>query len=120
MNATAIILLIGVCGFWVAGAALVMILSRFRRTLDALETTMHNINTELQSLSPVLSGTMQQLEVTGRHIGRTASEVETLVHGVNSRGLAPAAAGAVNYLPLALGLFRLLKPLFSGRKGRGA
>jgi hypothetical protein len=118
MNATAIILLIGVCGFWLAVAVLVIMLSRFRRTLEAMEATMHNINTEMQTLSPVLSGTMQQLEVTGRHIGRTAGEVETLVRGVNSRGLAPAAAGAVNYLPLALGMFRLLKPLFSGRKGR--
>lgn len=118
MNATAIVLLIGVCGFWLAVAVMVIMLARFRKTLETLETTMNNIDTELRSLSPVLSGTMQQLEITGRNIGRTAGEVETLVHGVNSRGLAPAAAGAVNYLPLALGLFRLLKPLFSGRKGR--
>jgi len=118
MNATAIILLIGVCGFWLAGILLVVLLARLRKTVEVLEATMQNVNIQLQSLSPVLSGTMQQLEVTGRHISRTAGEVETLVHGINSSGMTPVAAGAVNYLPLAFGLFRLLKPLFSGRKGR--
>lgn len=119
MNSTAIILLIGVCSFWAVAGVIFAILIRFRRTLEALETTLHNVNLELRTLSPVLAGTMEQLEVTGKHIGRTASEVETLVHGVNSRGLTPAVAGVVNYLPLALGVFRLVKPMFSERRNKG-
>ncbi len=119
MNATAVILLIGVCSFWAAAGIIFAMLVRFRKTLEALETTLQNVNIELRTLSPVLSGTMEQLEVTGKHIGRTAAEVETLVHGVNSRGLTPAVAGVVNYLPLALGIFRFIKPMIAERRNRG-
>jgi adenylosuccinate lyase len=118
MNATAIILLVGVCVFVGAAGVIVAVLSRFRKTLEALESTLQKINTELGTLSPALAGTMQQLELTGRDIGRTASEVETLVHGVNSHALTPAAAGVVNYLPLALGAFKVVKEIFARRKGR--
>lgn len=119
MNATAIILLIGVCAFVGAAGVIVTVLSRFRKTLEALEVTLQRINTELGTLSPALAGTIQQLELTGRDIGRTASEVSTLVHGVNSHALTPAASGVVNYLPLALGAFRVVKEIFTRRKGRG-
>ncbi len=118
MNATAIILLIGVCAFVGTVGVMLVMLSRFRKTLEALEKTLDNVNSELVTLSPALAGTMQQLELTGREIGRTASEVETLVHGVNNHALTPVAAGVVNYLPLALGAFRVVKAVFSRRGGR--
>lgn len=118
MSATAIILLIGVCAFVGAAVIVVVMLSRFRKTLEALETTLQRINTELGALSPALAGTIQQLEMTGRDIGRTASEVETLVHGVNSHALTPAASGFVNYLPLALGVFKVVKTVFARKGGR--
>lgn len=117
MNATAIILLIGVCAFTGAFGVFLVMLSRFRKTLETLESTLQLINTELGTLSPALAGTMQQLELTGRDIGRTASEVSTLVHGVNSHAMTPAAAGMVSYLPLALGVFRAVKALLSRRGG---
>lgn len=120
MNATAIILLVGVCAFVGAVGVMLVMLSRFRKTLEALETTLQMINTELGTLSPVLAGTMQQLELTGRDIGRTASEVSTLVHGVNSHALAPAAAGMINYLPIALGVFKAVKAVFARKGGREA
>ncbi len=118
MNATAIILLVGVCAFVGALGVMLVMLARFRKTLEALEGTLQKINTELGTLSPALAGTMQQLELTGRDIGRTASEVETLVHGVNSHALTPAAAGVVSYLPLALGVFRVVKSVLARRGGR--
>lgn len=118
MNTTAIILLIGVCAFVAAVAIMIVMLSRFRKTLEALEATLQRINTELGTLSPALAGTIQQLELTGRDIGRTASEVSTLVHGVNSHTLTPAVAGVVSYLPLALGVFKAVKTVFSRRRGR--
>ncbi len=119
MNATAIILLIGVCSFWAASGIIFVMLLRFRQTLEALEETMQNVNKELRIISPSIAGTMQQLEITGRNIGRTASEVETLVHGVNNQGLAPAAAGVINYLPLAIGVFRHVRNLLAERRSRG-
>ncbi len=118
MNATAIILLVGVCAFVGTVGVMVVILSRFRKTLEALEKTLDNVNSELATLSPVLEGAMQQLELTGRSIGKTASEVGTLVHGVNSNALTPVAAGLVNYLPLALGVFNVVKAVFARRRGR--
>jgi fructose-specific phosphotransferase system IIC component len=118
MSATAIILLIGVCSFMVTVGIMVVMLSRFRKTLEALEQTLGNINTELGTLSPVLEGAMQQLELTGREVGKTASEVKTLVHGVNSHALTPVAAGVVNYIPLALGVFRVVKTVFARKGGR--
>ena len=118
MNATAIILLIGVCSFWALFGVFVMILKRARKTLETLENTLQGIDGELRTLSPTLAGTMRQLEQTGQNIGKTAGEVETLVHGVNSRGVSPTAAGIINYLPLALTAFRLIKPVFQDRKNR--
>jgi hypothetical protein len=118
MNATAIILLIGVCAFVGTVGVAVVMLTRFRKTLEALEKTLGNVNTELGTLSPVLEGAMQQLELTGREIGKTASEVKTLVHGVNSHALTPVASEVVNYLPLALGVFKVVKEIFARRKGR--
>gem|GEM_PF-5547511 len=36
----------------------------------------------------------------------------------NSNALTPVAAGLVNYLPLALGVFNVVKAVFARRRGR--
>lgn len=118
MSPTAIILLIGVCSFWAGFGVFVMLFLRMRKTLGVLEETLRSVDAELQALSPAISGTMRQLERTGRNVDKTASEVETLVHGVNTRAISPAVAGVASYLPLALSVYKMLKPVFSHRRNR--
>lgn len=116
MNATSIILLVGLVSFWGAIGLMVISMIRFRKTLEALEATLTRVQNDLTELSPALAETLQEVEKTGQEVGQTAAEVRVLAKRVN-RGPAPDIfSGVVGYLPAAVGVFRLVKPLFTRRK----
>lgn len=116
MNATSIILLVGLVSFWGFIGLLVSYLLRFRRTLDSLEETLGRVRSDLAEITPRLSDTLLEMEKTGQEVGQTASELRVLTGRINS-GTTPAViGGAVTYLPAAVGVLKLLGPLFRKRK----
>ena len=118
MDATSIILLIGLVSFWGAIGIAAGFLFRFRKTLDAVEASLAQVQSDLAELTPALASAMQEVEKTGQEVGQTAAEVRVLTRRVNA-GSAPAViGGAVSYLPAAIGVFNMIKPLFSRRRKR--
>ncbi len=116
MNATSIILLVGLISFWGAIGLMVIAMIRFRKTLDTLEATLTRVQNDLAELSPALSDTLHEVEKTGQEVGQTAAEVRYLAKRVNGGPAPDALRGVVGYLPAAIGIFRLVKPLFHRRK----
>lgn len=112
MNATAIILLVGVVSFWTAAVVMGMFLLRFRKTLETLENTLNDVRTDLNELTPAVSGTLREVEKTGQEVGQTAAEVRILAKRVNTGSTPTAISGAVSYLPAVMGLFKLIAPMF--------
>lgn len=116
MNATSIILLVGLISFWGAIGLMVISMIRFKKTLEALEATLTRVQNDLAELSPALSETLQEVEKTGQEVGHTAAEVRYLAKRINGGPAPDALRGVVAYLPAAIGLFRVVKPLFSRGK----
>lgn len=118
MNATSIVLLAGVCSLWVAFGFLAAYLNRTRRTLEKLEQTLDEVQKDLCALSPVVSGTLEEIERTGQELSRTSREVRLLTERLRGNQVSVSLiSGAVSYLPAAVAAVRLFKPLFARKKG---
>lgn len=116
MDATSIILLIGLVSFWGAIGVAIGFLVRFRKTLDTLESTLGQVQTDLAELTPVITETLGEVEKTGQEVGQTAAEVRILARRANSGSAPVVIGGAVSYLPLAIGAFKMIQPLFNRKK----
>lgn len=116
MNATSIVLLVGVISFWAVAGFLLALFARTKKTLDKLEETLEEVKGDLSQLTPVLSSTLQEMERSGREVGKTASDVRILTERFNSSSSSAVVNGAVNYLPIAMALVKLVKPFFSKDK----
>jgi len=116
MNATSIIMMTGVVSFWGAMVLMVMFFNRLRVTMKSIETTLASVQSDLAELAPAISSTLQEVEKTGQEVGQTAVEVRSLARNVNSGSALSLISGTVRYLPAAIGLFRLAKPLFSRKR----
>ena len=116
MNATSIVLLVGVVSFWTVAGILFALFGKTKKTLDKLEQTLEEVKIDLAQLTPVLSSTLQEIEKSGREVGKTASDVRILTERFNSSSSSTVVSGAVNYLPVAMALVKLIKPFFSKNK----
>lgn len=118
MSATSIILLVGVCSFWVFVGIMFALFGRARKVLEDMEKTLGEIRNDIARLTPVISDTLQEVEKTGQEMGQTASEIRTFTRRINSGSAASLVSGTVNYLPAALTVLRMVKPLFEKRRSR--
>lgn len=116
MNATSIVLLVGVISFWAVAGFLFALFGKTKKTLEKLEQTLDEVKGDLSQLTPVLSSTLQEMERSGREVGRTASDVRILTDRFNSSSSSAVVNGAVNYLPVAMALVKLIKPFFGKNK----
>jgi Sec-independent protein translocase protein TatA len=112
MNATSIVLLIGVCSFWVVVGVLLSLFGRIRKVLESMGDTLGEIRSDLSRLTPVLSDTLQEVEKTGHEVGQTASEIRVLTNRINTGNAAAVVSGTVNYLPLVVTVLKAARPLF--------
>ncbi len=118
MDATSIVLLVGVVSFWVIAGMMAALFGRTRKALESAEKTLDGVRSDLSQLMPVLSGTLVEMEKTGREVGQTASEVRVLTKRVNAGSGASVVSNTVNYLPAVLTVLKIVKPLFDKRKSR--
>lgn len=118
MNATSIVLLIGVCSLWVVVGVLFTILGRARKVLEDMGKTLGEIRSDVARLTPVLSDTLQGVEKTGLEVGQTATEIGILTRRINSGSAASVASSTISYLPVALALLKVAKPLFEKMRNR--
>ncbi|MCK5786912.1 MAG: hypothetical protein KAH54_10205 [Candidatus Sabulitectum sp.] len=118
MSATSIVLLIGVCSFWVFVGVLLALFIRARKVLEGMENTLGEIRSDLAELTPVLSDTLQEVEKTGQEMGATASEIRVLTTRINSGSAASVVSGTVSYLPAALTVLKMIKPLIERVRSR--
>jgi|GEM_PF-852743 len=119
MDATSIVLLAGVCSFWIVAGLIASLLGKTRRVLESVESTLEEVRSDLAQLTPVLSDTLREVEKTGHEVGQTAAEVRTLARRVNmgsAVSVASAVSGTVRYLPAAVALFKLVRPVFKRKK----
>jgi hypothetical protein len=119
MDATSIVLLAGVCSFWIVAGLMASLLGKTRRVLESMEKTLEEVRSDLAQLTPVFSDTLREVEKTGQELGQTAAEVRLLARKVNT-GSAVSALSAISgtafYLPAALAVFKLVRPIFKKRK----
>jgi Sec-independent protein translocase protein TatA len=118
MNATSIVLLIGVCSFWVVVGVVFALFGRTRKVLESMGETLSEIRNDLARLTPVVSNTLQEVERTGHEVGQTASEIKVLTRKINSGNTASAVSGAVNYVPVVITLLKAAKPFFDRVRNR--
>ena len=116
MDAVSVILLVGLVSFWGAIGLMAGCFIRFRKTLESFEATLSRVQEDLAELTPVLSETLREVEKTGHEMGQTSAEVRVLAKRVNAGAAPSMIGGAVNYLPIAIGAFKMIRPLFSKRK----
>lgn len=118
MNATSIVLLVGVCSFWIVVGVMFALFGRAKKVLEDMEKTLGEIRGDIAVLTPVLSDTLLEVEKTGHELGQTASEIRTFTRKVNSGSTASVVSGAVNYLPAALTVFKVMQTFFEKMKSR--
>ncbi len=118
MNATSIVLLVGVCSFWIVVGIILALWGRVKKVLEDMDRTLGEIRGDLNRLTPVLEGTLQEMENTGQELGQTASEIRILTKKINSGSTASVVSGTVNYLPVALTLIKAVKPFFDKKRNR--
>lgn len=118
MNATSVVLLVGVCSFWVVVGIMLALFGRVRKVLENLEETLTEIRNDITRLTPVLSDTLLEMEKTGQEMGQTASEIKVLTRRINSGSTASVVSGTLNYLPAVLTVIKFIKPLLGKRKSR--
>ncbi len=118
MNATSIVLLVGVCSLWIVVGIFLALWGRVKKVLDDMDNTLGEIRGDIARLTPALEGTLQEMENTGQELGQTASEIRVLTKRINSSGTASVVSGTVNYLPVAMTLFKAIKPFFDKKRNR--
>ncbi len=116
MSPTAIVLLIGVCSFWVATGVFLALFLKLRGTLTSMERTLDSVRGEIEKLSPVVSDTLEQVTSTGHEVEKTVLEAKNILSGVREHHGSSVISGAMTVLPVLVSAFRLLKPLFSRKK----
>jgi hypothetical protein len=116
MNPTAIVLLIGVCSFWVATGVFLALFLKLRCTLTSVEHTLDSVREEIEKLSPVLTETLEQVTSTGHEVEKTVSEAKSILSGVREHHGSTLIGSAITALPVAISAFKLFKPLFSKKK----
>lgn len=116
MNATSIVLLIGVVGLWGVFGLLLTFFVRLRNTIENMETALVKVQSDLAELTPAISDALREVEKTGQEVGLTAAEVRVLARKVNSSSVPSFMGGAVGYLPAAIGVINMIRPLFSRRR----
>lgn len=118
MNATSIVLLVGVCSFWLVVGMMFTLMGRTKKALENMDRTLNEIRSDLSQITPVLSDTLQEVGKTGQELGQTASEISVLTRRINSGGAASIASSTVNYLPVVLTVLKAVKPLFEKMRSR--
>ena len=116
MTSTAIVLLIGVCSFWVATGIFLALFLKLRGTLTSMERTLDSVRAEIEKLSPVVSDTLEQVTSMGHEVEKTVSEAKCILSGVREHHGSTMISGAITALPVVIKAFKLLKPLLSRKK----
>ncbi|OPX29928.1 MAG: hypothetical protein B1H09_05700 [Gemmatimonadaceae bacterium 4484_173] len=118
MSATSIVLLIGVCSFWVAVGVLLSLFGKIKKVMVTMDDTLGEIRSDLSRLTPVISDTLQEVEKTGHEVGQTASEIRVFTNRINTGSAAAMVSGTVNYLPLVVSALKAARPLFDRMRSR--
>lgn len=118
MNATSIVLLVGVCSFWLVVGMMFSLMGRTKKVLESMDRALGEIRSDLSQITPVLSDTLQEMEKTGQELGQTASEIRVFTRRVNSGSAASIASSTVSYLPVAMTVLKAVKPLFEKKRRR--
>jgi len=118
MNATAIVLLVGVTGFWVMLVFLIAAIFRIRRTLETLERTMDTLTREVSEAGPRLSAALSEMERSGEEIRKTASRAGALVGGITEGGKGPMAVQSlIRLVPTFVSAFQSVRAMIARRRG---
>ncbi len=118
MDATAIVLLVGICSFWVVVGMMFALFGKAKKVLENMDQTLADMRDNMAQLTPILSETLQEVEKSGQEMGQTASEIKALTRRINSGTTASTVSGAVNYLPLAFTVFKTVRPFFEKIRNR--
>ena len=116
MSSTAVVLLIGVCSFWVVAIIFLALFLKLRGTLTSLQLTLDSVREEIEKLSPVVSDTLEQVTSTGHEVEKTVAEAKGILSGVREHHGSTLISGAISALPVVVSAVKLLKPLFSRKK----
>ncbi|MFO7948797.1 MAG: DUF948 domain-containing protein [Candidatus Fermentibacteraceae bacterium] len=120
MSATAIVLLVGVAGFWVMLVFLIVAIFRIRKTLETLEQTMDTLTREISEAGPRLSAALSEVERSGEEIRKTASRAGALVGGITEGGKGPMAVQSLIWLvPTFVSAFQSVRAMIARRRGGG-
>ncbi len=120
MSATAIVLLVGVAGFWTMLAFLIAAIFRIRKTLETLEKTMDTLAREVSEAGPRLSATLSEMERSGKEIRKTASRAGALLGGITEGGKAPMAVQSlIRLAPAFVSAFQSVRTMIARRRGGG-
>lgn len=121
MSGTAIVLLVGVAGFWIMLVFLIVAVFRIRKTLETLERTMDTLTREVAEAGPRLSAALSQVEQSGEEIRKTASRAGALVSGISEDGKGPMGLQSlVRLTPMILSAVSAVRTMMARRKGGGA
>jgi len=120
MSGTAIVLLVGVAGFWVMLVFLIAAIFRIRKTLETLERTMDTLTREISEAGPRLSAALSELERSGEEIRKTASRAGALVGGITEGGKGPMAVQSlVRLAPAFVSAFQSVRAMIARKRGGG-
>jgi len=120
MNATAIVLLVGVVGFWVMLVFIIGAIFRIRKTLEKMERTMDTLTREVSETGPRLSAALSELERSGEEIRKTASRAGALVGGITDGGKGPMAVQSlIKLVPTFVSAFQSVRAMIARRGGNG-
>ena len=116
MSSTSVVLLIGVCSFWVATIVFFALFLKLRNTLSSMEKTLDSMRDEIDQLSPVVADTLRQVTDTGKEVEETVSEAKNILRNAREHPGASVVGSAVTYLPILVSTFNLIRSIFSKRK----
>jgi len=117
MSGTAIVLLVGVAGFWIMLVFLIVAIFRIRRTLETMEATLDALNREVSEAGPKLSAALSEVERSSRELRKTASRAGALVGDFSEGGKGPMVVQSlVRLLPAAVSAFQSVRSMISGRR----
>lgn len=119
MSPTAIILMIGVVGFWVLLLAVVLLALRISRALTCLEGTLAELQSQIEEIGPRASAALEQAEKTALEAERTTAQARMLVKGLaRSTGQTPLH-NLLKAVPVVVSGFKAVKSMVNKKK-RGA
>jgi HAMP domain-containing protein len=116
MSTAEVILLLGVAGLWTGLLIVVAAAFRMQRSLVRLEDTVDRLQRDVSTLVPRVGLALEEVERAAAEISKTSASARVLLDSTARHGFAPAALGALKYLPAAVSVARLVIPLFSRRR----